>query len=145
MAKKKIGLKRTLKKNQDSLEDLNLPNRKPLPKTEKDLDGMKLAVEELHQTERVGETMKASPSKPQVEPLKTETKQETKEPQSEKSATKVSPKKETRAAPEIKLKRLTIDMEKPLHKRMKIWCDEQEVSMREYIIGLIEKDMKKKR
>ena len=76
--------------------------------------------------------------------MKTEI-QETKEPQSVKDVYKVNPKKEAKVAPEIKLKRLTIDMAKPLHKRVKIWCDEQEVSMREYIIGLIEKDMKRKR
>ena len=89
--------------------------------------------------------MKASKAKPQLEAVKTETKQEVTHTHSTKEAPKPKSKKESTAATEIKLKRLTIDMEKPLHKRVKIWCDEQEVSMREYIIGLIEKDMKKKR
>jgi len=44
-----------------------------------------------------------------------------------------------------KLKRLTIDLDKKLHKLVKLRCDENEVSMRAYIIGLIETDIKQKK
>lgn len=41
------------------------------------------------------------------------------------------------------LVRITVDLHKPMHKKIKIKALHQETSIRDYIIGLIEKDLKK--
>ena len=42
------------------------------------------------------------------------------------------------------LVRITVDVLKPLHKRIKIKALNQEISIRDYIINLVEADLKKK-
>lgn len=42
------------------------------------------------------------------------------------------------------LVRITVDVHKPLHKRIKIKALNQEISIRDYIIKLVEADLKKK-
>lgn len=156
MAKKKIGLKSTLKKNQE--EDLSLPTMKPLPKNQKDLQDMKEAVEILHQNERGGESVSSSPKaiineekaitpKAIEKPVEREIKETIVEkPVPQKTSNSPERQIKGKIKPEIvKLKRLTIDLDKKLHKLVKLHCDEIEVSMRAYIIALIETDIKKKR
>ncbi len=113
MAKKKTGLKGTLKKNQTP--DLALPKKKALPKVQKDISNMEQTVEELHKEEEIVVVEKKKPAKSQ------KVKEET----------------------PIKMKRLTIDLDKALHKKLKVQCYQSEVSMREYVIGLIQKDLQK--
>lgn len=155
MAKKKIGLKSTLKKNQGS-DDLALPTMKTLPKVQKDLEDMREAVDVLHQNEKLEEAKlkpKEQPkpiSEEQINPIKSE-KQAIQEPIVEKrdavksKNTSVKQINSPNKPKPEKLKRLTIDLDKRLHKLVKLRCDENEVSMRAYIIGLIETDIKKKK
>ena len=62
-----------------------------------------------------------------------------------------SPAKQERKKKPVKTKgqkkdlvRITVDVMKPLHKRIKIKALNQEISIREYIISLVEADLKKK-
>lgn len=62
--------------------------------------------------------------------------------------TKVTPKNKAAAKVEVVedvenevITRLSIDVSKEVHKKMKIRCIENEVSIRDYVIGLIKKDL----
>ena len=138
MAKKKFNISSTLKKN--TAEPVpTLAKKIPLKKNEKDLDEVKEKVAEIHAEEAEvvkAETLEVVEEKPIVEaipvaaPVKSRTSSRTK---------KV-------AEPEkVKLVRLTIDTPEPMHKELKVKAVLAGISMRDYILKLIEKDLKKSR
>ncbi len=115
MAKKKFNISSTLNKNQET----KLAERIPLKKTSKDLEVVKEKVEQIHQ----------SAPKPAVEV-------KTKAP-----AIKSSP-KPAKTEKKVKLVRMTIDTPEDMHKRLKIKSIERGISLRDYILKLIEKELK---
>ena len=93
----------------------SLAGKVPLKKTAKNPDTIKSKVEEIH-----GE--KGQPASP---------------PQIEETKPRPKPKVE-----EARLVRMTIDTPENVHKRLKIKAVEHGVSIRKYILRLIEKDLK---
>ena len=114
MAKKTFDISGTLNKNKSP----QLPDKVPLKKTSKDTEVINAQVEQLHQppTEAAAKVPKASKSRSRSKP--------------------VAPEKE-------KLVRLTIDTPEQMHKRLKIRAIEKGISMRDYILQLLEKELKK--
>lgn len=129
MAKKKLDMSK-----------LTLGNAKPLVKKTPTTGDE--AVARIHQTETVSEPIRRTSV---IEPVAQEVK---KEDVSREEAPKErkSPVKKTRNLSTNKkdLTRITVDVEKPLHKRIKIKALNQDISIREYIINLIDKDLQKK-
>lgn len=115
MAKKKFNISSTLNKNQET----KLAEKIPLKKTTKDLEIVKEKVEEIHSDEPA--QVQATVSKPK--PVK--------------KIPKVPVVEE-----KVKLVRLTIDTPEDMHKRLKIKSIEQGISMRDYILKLIRKELK---
>ena len=124
MAKKKFNISSTLKKNSKT-EEVKLAPKIPLKKTTKDPEEVKTKVDEIHS----GENKKA------VE--KTETIKETKE-------TKATPKpKKAKPVEKGRMVRMTIDTPEEMHLQLKIKSIQTRMSMRDYVLRLIEKDLKK--
>ena len=118
MAKKTFDISGTLNKNKSP----QLPDKVPLKKTSK---AIKAQVEQIHQ--------------PTVEPTVEPTAKSSKAPQASKNRSRSKP-----VAPEKeKLVRLTIDTPERMHKRLKIRAIEKGISMRDYILQLLEKELKK--
>lgn len=113
MAKKRFNISSTLNKNQET----KLAEKIPLKKSAKDLETVKEKVEEIHKEEppkRVA-PVKAS------QPVKKQAKKE---------------------IPKEKLVRMTIDTPEAMHKALKIKSIERGISLRDYILRLIEKELK---
>lgn len=113
MAKKRFDISATLNKNQAS----KLAEKVPLKKKAKDINDVKEKVEQIHPQKEAN---------PVVEKEKIVAKTTPKPPVQEK----------------IKLVRLTIDTPEGMHKRLKIKSIERGISMRDYILKLIEKELK---
>ncbi|MDB4415052.1 MAG: hypothetical protein P8M17_00985 [Saprospiraceae bacterium] len=121
MAKKKFNISSTLKKNSKT-EEVKLAPKIPLKKTTKDPEEVKTKVDEIHS----GENKKA------VE--KTETIKET----------KATPKpKKAKPVEKGRMVRMTIDTPEEMHLQLKIKSIQTRMSMRDYVLRLIEKDLKK--
>ena len=121
MAKKTFDISGTLNKNKSP----QLPDKVPLKKTSKDTEVKKAQVEQIHQ--------------PTVEPPVDTTANSSKAPPASKNRSRSKP-----VAPEKeKLVRLTIDTPERMHKRLKIRAIEKGISMRDYILQLLEKELKK--
>lgn len=114
MAKKKFNISSTLQKNQES----KLAEKIPLRKTAKDIEEVKEKVEQI--------TPKATEKAKPVESKTTSP--------ATKSAKKVVEKE--------KLVRMTIDTPEHIHKKLKIRSVEKGISLRDYILRLIEKELK---
>lgn len=117
MAKKQFNFRQTLKKKVETGNEL--PQKVALPKLQKDPEAVKQQVAELH-----GE---AAPKKD--------------------TPKRATPKKDTprkKAAPvrPAKQVRITIDMPGDLHKTMKIKAITEGMTIRRYILRMIEKDLK---
>jgi len=113
MAKKKFNISSTLNKNKET----KLAARVPLKKTTKDLEEVKEKVEQIH------------PEEPQV------------------AAKAPSPKAKVVKAKKVveekvKLVRMTIDTPEDMHKRLKIKSIERGISLRDYVLKLIERELK---
>jgi len=124
MAKKKFNISSTLKKNKK--EEVELAPKVPLKKTSKNMEDVKEKVEAIHADE----------------PPKTKTKTTT---PSTKSRNTTKSKAEIQPAEEQKQKmvRMTIDTPEEMHLQLKIKSIQARMSMRDYVLGLIEKDLKK--
>jgi predicted HicB family RNase H-like nuclease len=114
MAKKKFNISSTLNKNQET----KLAEKIPLKKTTKDLEEVKEKVEKIHVEE---------PKSP-VSPDKTK-----------KVKNNPAPKK---VIEKEKLVRMTIDTPEGMHKKLKIKAIERGISLRDYILLLITKELK---
>jgi len=139
MAKKKFNIGSTLKKNQS---EEALPAKVPLGKRAKDIQEVKEIVDQIH--DGVGEE-----AAPVVDPI-TITKEAAPKSQATIKSTPVDtpaprkrgrPKKSELAEP-IKLVRLTIDTPPAMHRKLKIRAIEEGVSMRDYVLTLLEKALK---
>jgi pyruvate-formate lyase len=132
MAKKKFNVTSTLAKNKKTTPQPELASKIPLRKSTKDLEEVKEKVESLHSDE--SSTNKSSKADKQPEPVaKTQ-------PNSRTQSTKKKPQKPTE--PE-KLVRLTIDTPAEMHTRLKVKAVLSGVSMRDYILRLLERELKK--
>jgi len=97
------------------------------------------AVEKIHQEARqpVSKTRKSSE--------KVSTSTTTKEAELSSSTKQAKKKKSAKTKMQKKdLVRITVDVLKPLHKRIKIKALNQEITIRDYIINLVEADLKRK-
>ena len=104
------------------------------------------AVASIHQAETIAQPIqRTSITTPVVEEVRKEIRKEvipaTEAPKERKPSVKKTRKLSTNKKD---LTRITVDVEKPLHKRIKIKALNQDVSIREYIINLVEKDLQKK-
>ena len=137
MAKKKLDMSK-----------LTLGNAKPLVKKTPTTGDE--AVARIHQTETVTQPVQRTSvvepvAAPVVAPIVKEVEQEATS-RVEAAKERKNPVKKTRKLSTNKkdLTRITVDVEKPLHKRIKIKALNQDLSIREYIINLIDKDLQKK-
>ena len=128
MAKKKLDMSK-----------LTLGTAKPLVKKTPTTGDE--AVASIHQTETIAIPVKRTSA---ATPIVKEVRKEviaTQAPKERKSSAKKTRKLSTNKKD---LTRITVDVEKPLHKRIKIKALNNDLSIREYIINLIDKDLQKK-
>ncbi|MFK8009473.1 MAG: hypothetical protein AB8H03_24135 [Saprospiraceae bacterium] len=136
MAKKKFNISSTLKKN-SKVEEVKLAPKIPLKKTAKDPEVVKTKVDEIHSKTIDKENLEITSNveaKEKIEPSITE------EPKP-KAKAKVA-KKETKPA-KGRMVRMTIDTPEEMHLQLKIKSIQTRMSMRDYVLRLIEKDLKK--
>ena len=128
MAKKSFNISSTLSKNKLEKEPTpELAKKIPLPKKPKDVEELKEKVEAVHAgNSNPTPVVTKVPEQPKVVKPRKKTVTQLKEEQPE------------------KLVRLTIDTPEVMHKRLKIKSIEMGISMRDYILRLIEKDLAKK-
>jgi len=132
MAKKKFNISSTLKKNKEEIPPL--AKKVPLKKRTKNVEEIKEKVEAIHKEEQiVPPPIVEEKSVPKAVPVQ-------KQKPIAKIPAKPKPKKTTASTP--KLVRLTIDTPAEMHKRLKIEAIESGMSMREYILRLLEKSLK---
>ncbi len=112
MAKKSFDISSTLNKNKTQLAD-----KIPLKKSAVNTEEVRAKVDRLHGDE----------AKKTKAPVKPKTK-----------ATKKSVEKSDK---KLKLVRLTIDTPEGMHKKLKIRAIEKGISMRDYILQLLEKEL----
>ena len=128
MAKKKFNISSTLKKNSKA-EEVKLAPKIPLKKTIKDPEMVKTKVDEIH-----GKSI-------DKEDLEIESEAKTKEEPKPKAKPKAA-KKETKPV-KGRMVRMTIDTPEEMHLQLKIKSIQTRMSMRDYVLRLIEKDLKK--
>lgn len=114
MAKKRLNLRSTMSTNKET----ELPKKVVLKKTNKDINVVKEKVEAIHKEE--------APSKKTTSPAS---------------------KKRTRKVKELttdkdEIVRITIDLPKDLHKKLKIYAVMNEVTIRNHVVGLLQKSLK---
>ena len=131
MAKKKFNISSTLKKNSKA-EEVKLAPKIPLKKTVKDTEVIKTKVDEIH-----GKTVELETT--------SETKEEINSPIIEAPKPNAKPKATKKEAPVEKgrMVRMTIDTPEEMHLQLKIKSIQSRMSMRDYVLRLIEKDLKK--
>ncbi len=117
MAKKSFNISSTLNKNKNP----QLAEKVPLKKTVKDTEVIKAQVEQIHEAPAADTPQPAKASKSRPKPKPKPAKPEKKD----------------------KLVRLTIDTPEQMHKKLKIRAIEKGISMRDYILQLLEKELKK--
>lgn len=127
MAKKKFNISSTLKKN-TKIEEVKLAPKIPLKKTTKDPEEVKTKVDEIHATEV---------QKPVVKKETTKTTQ----PEPEVKSTPKS--RKLKVVERGRMVRMTIDTPEEMHLQLKIKSIQSRMSMRDYVLKLIEKDLKK--
>jgi len=132
MAKKKFNISSTLKKN-NKAEEVKLAPKTPLKKTVKDPEVIKTKVDEIH-----GKTI----DKVEVE---TTPAAEIDSPTIEAPKPKAKPKatKKEASAEKGRMVRMTIDTPEEMHLQLKIKSIQTRMSMRDYVLRLIERDLKK--
>lgn len=123
MAKKKFGLRSTLKKNKTP--ETSLPKKITLPKTERDLDVIKDKVEAIHDEKKEVVLPTPKPAAPKAP---------------RKSTTRTTKKKVEIVEP-VEVVRLSIDVPKAIHKKMKVKTVGLDTTIRNYVLNLIKKDM----
>lgn len=120
MAKKSFNISSTLSKNKDA----QLAPKIPLPKKSKDLEEVEKKVARIHKEDL------------QAKEVKKERKSSTAT-----SKKQVAKAVKAKAIPE-KLVRLTIDTPVEMHRKLKIQSVERGVSMRDYILQLLAKELR---
>lgn len=158
MAKKKFGVSSTLNKN-NKVEDPALPPKRPLIRSKKNIDAVKEKVDAIHQVGNEGTSPKP-PQKTQTEvnsveeptieiSIKdedvTDTSKNTQSivEENEKNATtkrKYTKKQSTPPKPE-RIVRITVDTPRSMHVKLKIKAIENDITIRDYVIGLIKADL----
>ena len=149
MAKKKFGLSSTLNKNK--LEEPILPKKIPLTKSSKDLKDVKEKVEALHdaavrvidkveeplveftfnvEDENIGKIVRTVQDVSKAEVVEVV----------EKKAKVPKVKKAISEKPE-RMVRITVDTPKTMHVKLKIKAIEHDITIRDYVIGLIKDDL----
>lgn len=126
MAKKKFNISSTLKKNNKE-EEVKLAPKIPLKKTSKDPEEVKTKVEEIHADE-VPQSVVEEAESP-TEPVK--------------KTTSTARAKKAKTVAKGKMVRMTIDTPEEMHLQLKIKSIQSRMSMRDYVLKLIEKDLKK--
>lgn len=114
MAKKRLNLRSTMSANKET----ELPKKVEFKKTTKDIDQVKEKVEAIHKEEKVVEKAVPVLSKKRTKNVKELT--------TEKS----------------EIVRITIDLPKDLHKKLKIYAVMNEVTIRNHVVGLLQKSLK---
>lgn len=130
MAKKKFNISSTLKKN-SKVEEVKLAPKIPLKKTTKDPEEVKTKVEEIHAEEI---------KKPVV---KLETAATTSQPEPVEEPKPTPKPKKAKPVEKGRMVRMTIDTPEEMHLQLKIKSIQTRMSMRDYVLKLIEKDLKK--
>ncbi len=146
MAKKSFNISSTLKKNKESLEP-KLPEKVELKKKRKNFDEIKEKVEEIHDGVGADAPVKevpVVPATPIATPASTEV-AAVAPPAKEKPVVKSShvPKRKPSNTVKERMVRMTIDTPEAMHRRLKIMSIEKGVSMRDLILRLIEREIKK--
>jgi len=136
MAKKKFNVSSTLGKNKVTPPEPSLAPKIPLRKNTKDLEEVKEKVDSLHSTEKAAEKSVENPAVKTTNPVAAKVPK----PNSRTQSTRKKPEKP--AEPE-KLVRLTIDTPAEMHTRLKVKAVLSGISMRDYILKLLEKELKK--
>jgi len=153
MAKKKFGLSSTLNKN-NKTEEPALPKKRPLSRSKKNIEEVKEKVEAIHETtqnelSRVEEPLVEMTVKVKDEDMMEMVKNVQPyaednvvviEEKEEKPKRKYTKKKQTPPKPE-RMVRITVDTPKSMHMKLKIKAIENDITIRDYIIGLIKKDL----
>jgi hypothetical protein len=150
MAKKKFGLSSTLNKNK--MEEPVLPPKVPLIRSSKNIEAVKEKVEALHepapklsmveepfveisvnvQDEDLGKVVQAVQKISKAEVVEVVEKQKAPPKATKKAA---APKKPERMV------RITVDTPKFMHVKLKIKAIENDITIRDYVIDLIERDL----
>ena len=139
MAKKNFNVTSTLGKNKTTSPEPELAPKIPLRKNSKDLDEVKEKVDSLHAP--APPVDQADVHKPtDVHETKPAVKADAEKPR---SGTRSSKKTQEKPAEPEKLVRLTIDTPAEMHTQLKVKSILSGISMRDYILKLIEKDLKK--
>lgn len=157
MAKKKFGLSSTLNKNSKT-EEPALPKKRPLGRSKKNIEEVKEKVEAIHEIpqeksqdelDRVEEPIVEMTVKVKDEDMmemvqKVQPYAEDNvvviEEKKEKPKRKYTKKKSTPAKPE-RMVRITVDTPKSMHMKLKIKAIENDITIRDYVIGLIKDDL----
>ena len=127
MAKKKsFNVRGTLKKN---TEEPKLPKKVPLGKSTKDMDEIRERVDSIHEDV-------AGPS-----PIKSERETTSRPTKSTPSEAPTSGTRNKEQAKPEKLVRITVDTPQSVHMKLKIRSIQSGVTLREYILRLIEADL----
>lgn len=153
MAKKKFGLSSTLNKNSKT-EEPALPKKRPLGRSKKNIEEVKEKVEAIHEIpqdelSRVEEPIVEMTVKVKDEDMMEMVKQVQPyaednvvviEEKKEKPKRKYTKKNPTPPKPE-RMVRITVDTPKSMHMKLKIKAIENDITIRDYVIGLIKNDL----
>jgi hypothetical protein len=151
MAKKKFGLSSTLNKNK--VEEPVLPAKVPLTRSSKNVEAVKEKVEALHESgpklnmveepfveisvnvedEDLGKVVQAVQEISRAQVVEVVEKRITAPKTTKKAGT--IPKKPERMV------RITVDTPKSMHVKLKIKAIENDITIRDYVIDLIERDL----
>jgi len=160
MAKKSFNISSTLKKNKEVL-DPKLPEKVELKKKPRDFEGIKDKVDGIHQAAPKEAVAKEAPkpvSKVETQPAKEKhevdlsvekvsaaapSAKSVEIPQTIKKTPVTKPKVKPSNTVKEKMVRMTIDTPEGMHRKLKIKSIEQGVSMRDYILRLIAREIKK--
>ena len=127
MAKKKsFNIRGTLKKN---TEEPTLPKKVPLGKSTKDMDEIKERVDSIHEDAKGPSSVKSERETQSAPTSSTPSKAPT-----------TGTRKKAEEKPE-KLVRITVDTPQSVHMKLKIRSIQGGVTLREYILRLIEADL----
>lgn len=148
MAKKKFGLSSTLNKNKS--EEPSLPKRVPLTRSKKNLEEVAEKVEAIHDkplgmveepTVEITVDVKDEDMMKVVEKVREVTKAEVIEIATKPKKTKKAPTKKSTIKQPERMVRITVDTPRSIHVKLKIKAIEQDITIRDYIIGLIKDDL----
>ncbi|MFK7947043.1 MAG: hypothetical protein AB8G11_05590 [Saprospiraceae bacterium] len=148
MAKKKFGLSSTLNKNSKT-EEPSLPKKRPLGRSKKNIEEVKEKVEAIHEKPlgRVEEPVVEMTVKVKDENMMEMVKKV--QPYAEDNVVVIEEKKTKRKytkknptpPKQERMVRITVDTPKSMHIKLKIKAIENDITIRDYVIGLIKDDL----